>query len=327
MLEDDVTWPEHICSCDSRRFTRGGLGWWSDIYLEECCLPSLRCWSILIRVLPSAFVSCALTVNVIGLLFLRQCFMMLSPSTETSVSGTSCQKVSQYLNWRMTWRDAKFMLLWVDFWRQCMLDTEFESKVCLYFCLFLTNLVGPRIKIQASSTFCLLNFLTYFHSQYRHLHAPGPRRHSVGGRSFVYSNCAGSASFKLKSSIILIRKKLMTEIPPCPDRRRVLSGVWRWICGQRFWHARYWTISYQERLWLVTNLDKSNPDFHHFYQRCVAKLAFRMEVRLPSILSFLRCPSLRSHFRNSILHPLPVERRYHFYWNTSLCPIARRDTA
>ena len=26
------------------------------IYVEECCLPSVGCWSILIRVLPSAFV-------------------------------------------------------------------------------------------------------------------------------------------------------------------------------------------------------------------------------------------------------------------------------
>ena len=34
------------------------MGWWSDvcIYLEECCLPSLGCWNILVRVLPSAFV-------------------------------------------------------------------------------------------------------------------------------------------------------------------------------------------------------------------------------------------------------------------------------
>jgi hypothetical protein len=34
----------------------------------------------------------------------------------------------------------------------------------------------------------------YIQSQYRHLYAPGPRRHSVGGRSSVYSNCAGSTS-------------------------------------------------------------------------------------------------------------------------------------
>jgi hypothetical protein len=37
----------------------------------------------------SAFFSCALTVNVIGLLFLRQCLWGLPPSTETSISGTS----------------------------------------------------------------------------------------------------------------------------------------------------------------------------------------------------------------------------------------------
>jgi hypothetical protein len=49
----------------------------------------------------SAFFSCAQTVNVIGLLFLRQCFIRLLASTETSISGTSrklplCGKVSQY---------------------------------------------------------------------------------------------------------------------------------------------------------------------------------------------------------------------------------------
>jgi hypothetical protein len=51
----------------------------------------------------SAFFSCALTVNEIGLLFLRQCFGMLPPSTETSISGTSrklplCEKVSSDVN-------------------------------------------------------------------------------------------------------------------------------------------------------------------------------------------------------------------------------------
>jgi hypothetical protein len=50
----------------------------------------------------SAFFSCALTVNVIGLLFLRQCFGVLPPSTQTSISGTSrklplCNLVSQYV--------------------------------------------------------------------------------------------------------------------------------------------------------------------------------------------------------------------------------------
>jgi hypothetical protein len=53
----------------------------------------------------SAFFSCALTVDVIGLLFLRQCFIRLPSSTETSISGMSrklliCNLVSQYVYWR-----------------------------------------------------------------------------------------------------------------------------------------------------------------------------------------------------------------------------------
>ncbi len=48
--------------------------------------------------------------NVIGLLYLRQCFNLHPPSTETSISGTLrklpiCFKVSQCVQWRMTWRD------------------------------------------------------------------------------------------------------------------------------------------------------------------------------------------------------------------------------
>jgi hypothetical protein len=50
----------------------------------------------------SAFFSCALNVNVIGLLFLRQCLVGLPPSTETSISGMSrklplFKVVSQYV--------------------------------------------------------------------------------------------------------------------------------------------------------------------------------------------------------------------------------------
>ena len=52
----------------------GGSGWWSDVIGGS-----------------STFFSCALTVNVIGLLFLRQCFIRLPSSTETSSSGTSPQ--------------------------------------------------------------------------------------------------------------------------------------------------------------------------------------------------------------------------------------------
>ena len=60
----------------------GGSGWWSDVIGGS-----------------STFFSCALTVNVIGLLFLLQCFIRLPSSTETSVSGTSrklplCMQVS-----------------------------------------------------------------------------------------------------------------------------------------------------------------------------------------------------------------------------------------
>ncbi len=72
----------------------------------------------------------------------------------------------------------------------CILETEFNSNILLYFCLFLTG----HMEIKASSAFCLLNLLTNFQSQYRHLHAPGPRRHSAGGRSSVYSNCEGFTS-------------------------------------------------------------------------------------------------------------------------------------
>ena len=93
----NVTW---TCSCDSRRFTRGcGL---------VCCnviwriVPSLGWWSTL---------TCALTVNVIGLLLLWQCFLAVTSLTETSTSGTSrklprWKDVSQYVYWRATWRDV-----------------------------------------------------------------------------------------------------------------------------------------------------------------------------------------------------------------------------
>jgi hypothetical protein len=55
----------------------------------------------------SAFFSCKLTVYVISLLFLRQCFFRLPSSNETSISGMSpqlplCVQVSQYVYLRMT---------------------------------------------------------------------------------------------------------------------------------------------------------------------------------------------------------------------------------
>ncbi len=97
---DDVTSPEHAL------VIQGGslwcLGWWVDVCNLKNVLPSLGYHSILIRVLPSAFFSCALTVNLTDLLFLRQCFIRLTTSTETSVSGTLrqlpiCLEVSQYV--------------------------------------------------------------------------------------------------------------------------------------------------------------------------------------------------------------------------------------
>ena len=60
-----------------------GSGWWGDVCNWKNARLLLGCLSLLIRVLPSAFFSCALAVNIIGLLFLRQCFMGLTSSTET----------------------------------------------------------------------------------------------------------------------------------------------------------------------------------------------------------------------------------------------------
>jgi hypothetical protein len=57
--------------------------------IGRMCWPSLGCDGIVIGVFFRPFFSCALTVNVIGLFFLRQCFFLLQHSTETSISGTS----------------------------------------------------------------------------------------------------------------------------------------------------------------------------------------------------------------------------------------------
>jgi hypothetical protein len=50
----------------------------------------------------------------------------------------------------------------------------------------------------------------------------------------------------------------------------------------------------------VRNLGKSTLTFPTFHQRCVAKLAFLMEVRLLFVLSILQSPPLRAHFRNML---------------------------
>ncbi len=60
----------------------------------------------------SAFFSCALTVNVISLLFLQQWITLFRPSMKTSISGTSrklpiCLIVSNNVHRRKTWRDVK----------------------------------------------------------------------------------------------------------------------------------------------------------------------------------------------------------------------------
>jgi hypothetical protein len=93
IFENDFTCSEHAVV----------IGWIGGVIEER--LPSLGCHSIYQG--SSAFFACALTVNVIGLLFLRQCFVRRSPSTETSISGTSlqlpiCRQVSQNVYWRMT---------------------------------------------------------------------------------------------------------------------------------------------------------------------------------------------------------------------------------
>ncbi len=97
MFEDDVTWPEHALVIP------GGYSRW---FVERCIIWRMFAFFglsqyILIRAL-SVFFSFALTVNVIGLLFLRQCLNGLPPSTEISISGTwrklpLCLKVSQHV--------------------------------------------------------------------------------------------------------------------------------------------------------------------------------------------------------------------------------------
>jgi hypothetical protein len=72
----------------------GGLGWWRDVFHLKNVLPSFGCHRIVIRVLPSAFFSCALTVNVIDLLFLRQCLMGLQSLVRhrfAAIRGTVAQ--------------------------------------------------------------------------------------------------------------------------------------------------------------------------------------------------------------------------------------------
>jgi hypothetical protein len=88
-----------------------GFGLWGDVCNFEECLPSLGCHCNFDQGCSAPFF-CALTVNVIGHLFLRQCSILLLPSTATSISGMSRKfsiwtLVSQYVYWRMAGRDVK----------------------------------------------------------------------------------------------------------------------------------------------------------------------------------------------------------------------------
>jgi hypothetical protein len=67
MFEDDVTYPEHALVIQGGSL--GGLGWWSDV----CNLRNVFAFFGLSQYFDqgsSDFFSCALTVNVIGLVFL-----------------------------------------------------------------------------------------------------------------------------------------------------------------------------------------------------------------------------------------------------------------
>ncbi len=56
----------------------------------------------------------------------------------------------------------------------------------------------------------------------------------------------------------------------------------------------------REAIWRVRNLGKATLTFTVFHQRCVVKLVFLVQVRLPFVLSILQSPSWRSHFLNML---------------------------
>ncbi len=96
----DLTWNVVLSCIAFRRLPRG-----SDCWSEEWCDGSRE----FVFKNTGDGVCNPLTVNVIGLLFLQQCFIRLLSSKEPSISGTSrkwpiCNLVSQYVYWRMTWR-------------------------------------------------------------------------------------------------------------------------------------------------------------------------------------------------------------------------------
>ncbi len=97
-------------------FHSGGLGWWSDgwSFKNVCLFWAVSVfWSGFFRLL-FLHVDCECSRP----FFLRQCLILLPPSTESSISGTSrklpiCEIVSQYVYWRMTWRDVN-SYLWLN---------------------------------------------------------------------------------------------------------------------------------------------------------------------------------------------------------------------
>ncbi len=135
-------WWEILMSSRDISLSENDLTWrfpYEMKFYAFCCIISLRdfpmrfhafllLWDLrlsgsLIRVLPSDFFSGTLTLNVIGLLFLRQC-LNLPPSMETLTSGTSrklsrCKKVSQCVYWRMAWRNVT----------SCYCDWRVQSEV------------------------------------------------------------------------------------------------------------------------------------------------------------------------------------------------------
>ncbi len=147
------------------------------------------------------------------------------------------------------------------------------------------------LDIEASSTFCLLNFLTFLQSQYRHLHAPGPRRSSVGGISSVYSNCTGSTSPTL--SRVPLSSLANTWRPKCVLVQ--IGDASYPVCDAGFSGSQFGVqgteLNYHTEGGYVTGLEtwaKATLTFTIFHQRCVVKLAFLTEVRLPFVLSILR---------------------------------------
>ncbi len=148
MFENDFTWRGHAIEignfsrssslwrgCDANAFIGENRekGWWmlrrddsGWLWTKFATFSCRSIWSGLF--LPPSFL--ALTVNEVGLLFLRQYFGGLPPSTEPSTSGTfrvspAWHLVSQYVYFRLTW--CIWEWLDVTWTRYC--DSKFQSGV------------------------------------------------------------------------------------------------------------------------------------------------------------------------------------------------------